>query len=50
MPLVVRGGLLRDAATKKNDERILLQIMDEDCVAIPTVARSNKSGGRMLPI
>ena len=34
MPLVVRGGLLRDAATKKNDERILLQIMDKDCVAI----------------
>ena len=38
MPLVVcetvNGGLLRDAATKKNDERILLQIMDKDCVAI----------------
>ena len=38
MPLVVcetvNGGLLRDAATKTNDERILLQIMDKDCVAI----------------
>ena len=38
MPLVlcemVNGGLLRDAATKKKDDRILLQIMDKDCVAI----------------
>ena len=38
MPLIlcetINGGLLLDAATKKNDERILLQIMDKDCVAI----------------
>lgn len=38
MPLVlcetVNGGLLRDATTKKKDDRILLQIMDKDCVAI----------------
>ena len=38
MPLVlcetINGGLLRDAATKKKDDRILLQIMDKDCVAI----------------
>ena len=38
MPVVlcetVNGGLLRDAATKKKDDRILLQIMDKDCVAI----------------
>ena len=30
----VNGGLLRDAATKKKDDRILLQIIDKDCVAI----------------
>ena len=38
MPLVlcktVNGGLLRDAATKKKDDRILLQIMGKDCVVI----------------
>jgi hypothetical protein len=38
MPLVVcetvDAGLLREAATKKKDDRILLQIMDKDCVAI----------------
>ena len=38
MPLVlcktINGSLLRDAATKKKDDRILLQIMDKDCVAI----------------
>ena len=38
MPLVVceniNGGLLREAATKKKDDRILLQIRDKDCVAI----------------
>ena len=37
MPLIlcetVNGGLLREAATK-NDNRILLQIKDKDCVAI----------------
>ncbi len=30
----VNGGLLRDAATEKKDDSILLQIMDKDCVAI----------------
>ena len=38
MPLIlcetINGGLLLDAATKKNDEGILLQIMDKGCVAI----------------
>ena len=30
----VDGGLLREAAQRKNDERILLKIRDQDCVAI----------------
>ena len=38
MPLVVcetlDGGLLREAATKKCDDRILPQILDKDCVAV----------------
>ena len=38
MPLVVcetiNGGLLREAAIKKKDERILIQLRDKDCVAI----------------
>ena len=38
MPLVLceteNGGMLREAAVAKNDEKILLKIRDKDCVAI----------------
>lgn len=38
MPLALceteNAGLLREAATAKNDEQILLQIRNKDCVAI----------------
>ena len=30
----IDGGKLREAATRKNDQRILIHILDKDCVAV----------------